>query len=138
VRAELGLVKRGLTYARDVVNRYPVLSSRSPLENGCLWPVSVDWVERWDEGMSSADSEFAFVVAEDQQECRWVYHPDRFGEPEIARRSFEFSTLLEGIVANPEARLSELPLLADAESEQLVIAFRGFSLMDPTCWEVTR
>jgi non-ribosomal peptide synthetase component F len=34
-----------------------------------------------------------------------------------------FQTLLEGIVANPDSPLSELPLLSDAERQQLLVAW---------------
>ena len=32
-----------------------------------------------------------------------------------------FQTLLEGIVANPEQRISELPLLTESERHQLLV-----------------
>ena len=32
-----------------------------------------------------------------------------------------YKTLLEGIVANPEQRISELPLLTEAEKHQLLV-----------------
>jgi len=36
-------------------------------------------------------------------------------------KSHEFCTLLEGIIVNPDARISELPLLTPAEREQLLV-----------------
>jgi amino acid adenylation domain-containing protein len=54
-----------------------------------------------------------------------TYATDLFEAETIARLIGHFQTLLEGIVARPEARLSELPLLTDSELRQL-------SLPDPS------
>nr|QEO74683.1 AMP-dependent synthetase and ligase [uncultured bacterium] len=48
-----------------------------------------------------------------------LYNTDLFEKSMIARMMRHFETLLEGIAANPEARLSELPLLTREEQEQL-------------------
>ena len=47
-----------------------------------------------------------------------IYNTDLFEKSTIARMMRHFETLLEGIAANPEARLSELPLLTREEQEQ--------------------
>jgi amino acid adenylation domain-containing protein len=47
-----------------------------------------------------------------------IYNADLFEQSTIARMLRHFETLLEGIAANPEARLSELPLLIKEEQEQ--------------------
>ncbi|MBE9178017.1 amino acid adenylation domain-containing protein [Oculatella sp. LEGE 06141] len=49
------------------------------------------------------------------------YSTDLFDRDRINRLVLHFQTLLEGIVANPDARLSELPLLTPAEQQQLVV-----------------
>ncbi|HEY9832541.1 MAG TPA: amino acid adenylation domain-containing protein [Stenomitos sp.] len=49
------------------------------------------------------------------------YSTDIFDEVTIARMAGHFQILLEGIVANPAQRLSELPLLTEAERHQLLI-----------------
>ncbi len=49
------------------------------------------------------------------------YSTDLFESSTIARMVVHFQTLLEGIVANPQARLSELPLLTAAERRQLLV-----------------
>ncbi|MGE0127970.1 MAG: amino acid adenylation domain-containing protein [Blastocatellales bacterium] len=45
----------------------------------------------------------------------------RFEAAAIRRMQTSFQTLLEGILANPEQRLSDLPMLAEAERRELVI-----------------
>jgi amino acid adenylation domain-containing protein len=49
------------------------------------------------------------------------YNVDLFDGPTIARMLGHFQTLLEGIVSNPDGRLSELPLLTQAERQQLLV-----------------
>ncbi|MEH2199893.1 non-ribosomal peptide synthetase [Nostoc sp.] len=48
------------------------------------------------------------------------YNLDLFEEATITRMVGHFITLLEGIVANPEERISQLPLLTQSEQHQLV------------------
>jgi len=48
------------------------------------------------------------------------YNADLFDDSTIERLARHFALLLEGAVADPERRLSELPLLTDAERRQLV------------------
>jgi aspartate racemase len=50
-----------------------------------------------------------------------VYNTDLFEAATIERLLAAFRTLLEGIVADPERRLSDLPLLTEAERRQLLV-----------------
>lgn len=47
------------------------------------------------------------------------YSTDLFDRDRIARLIGHFQTILEGIVANPDTRLSDLPLLTPAERQQI-------------------
>jgi non-ribosomal peptide synthetase component F len=49
------------------------------------------------------------------------YSSELFDASSIARMVGHFDTLLQGIVAKPESRLSELPLLTEGERHQLLI-----------------
>jgi aspartate racemase len=49
------------------------------------------------------------------------YNTDLFATATIKRMLGHFGTLLEGIVSNPQARVSELPILTDAEKHQLLM-----------------
>src|SRR5207245_2422377 len=49
------------------------------------------------------------------------YNVDLFDAGTIERMLGQFRTLLEGIVADPEQRLSELPLLTEAERQQVLV-----------------
>jgi amino acid adenylation domain-containing protein len=49
------------------------------------------------------------------------YNTDLFNDTTISRMLGHFHTLLQGIVANPEQRLSDLPILTEAERQQLLV-----------------
>jgi surfactin family lipopeptide synthetase A len=63
---------------------------------------------------------------------RFEYSSDLFDAATIARMVGHWQTLLEGIVANPERRLSELPLLTEAESHQLLVEWNATQTEYPT------
>jgi amino acid adenylation domain-containing protein len=49
------------------------------------------------------------------------YDADLFESATITRQFGHFQTLLKGIVANPKQRISELPILTDAETHRLLV-----------------
>lgn len=51
----------------------------------------------------------------------WEYSTDLFDANTIERMTGHFVTLLEGIVANPEERISQLPMLTKIERQQLLV-----------------
>ncbi|HEX6292500.1 MAG TPA: amino acid adenylation domain-containing protein [Herpetosiphonaceae bacterium] len=51
----------------------------------------------------------------------FVYTTDLFDRPTIERILAHFVTLLEGVVAEPEMRITHLPLLTGAERQQMLI-----------------
>lgn len=53
------------------------------------------------------------------------YNCDLFEEGTITRMMGHFVTLLEGIVANPEERISQLPLLTQPEQKQLLVEWNN-------------
>jgi amino acid adenylation domain-containing protein len=53
------------------------------------------------------------------------YNTDLFNAPTISRMCGCFRTLLQGIVANPEQRLSDLPILTEAERAQLLVEWNN-------------
>ncbi|MGH7824892.1 MAG: amino acid adenylation domain-containing protein [Candidatus Binatia bacterium] len=82
-------------------------------------------------GLSVEDSEFdtgiaRFDIALDIIEkseglsCLFRYNVDLFDQSTISRMGDHFSTLLEGIAADPEQRISDLAILTPAEKRQLL------------------
>ncbi|MEG4395134.1 non-ribosomal peptide synthetase/type I polyketide synthase [Microcoleus sp. BROC3] len=55
----------------------------------------------------------------------WEYNTDLFDAATIARMARHFQTLLEGIVTNPQQKISSLPLLSEAERYQLLVEWNN-------------
>jgi amino acid adenylation domain-containing protein len=55
--------------------------------------------------------------------ARFEYDTDLFDAETVARMAEHFRVLLEGIVANPEHRIAELPMLSEIERQQLLHEF---------------
>ena len=53
------------------------------------------------------------------------YKTDLFDGSTIERMAGHFQTLLEGIVANPDQRIAELPILIEAEKRQLLVEWNA-------------
>ncbi|MBE8988711.1 hypothetical protein IQ275_16285 [Nostoc sp. LEGE 12450] len=51
----------------------------------------------------------------------WEYNTDLFYSITIERMTAHFVILLESIVANPQERISQLPILTVSEQQQLLI-----------------
>ncbi|KUI38295.1 non-ribosomal peptide synthetase [Mycobacterium sp. GA-2829] len=71
-------------------------------------------------GQGGAPDELMMLMGERDGElvCALQYNTDLFDAATIERIAGHFRTLLAGIVADPAARLSELPLLTDAERRE--------------------
>lgn len=63
--------------------------------------------------------------------CRFEYSTDLFDASTISRMAGHWQTLLEGIVADPELHLSELPLLSEAEGHQLRVEWNDTAMNYP-------
>ncbi|MEC4813807.1 MAG: amino acid adenylation domain-containing protein, partial [Scytonema sp. PMC 1069.18] len=55
----------------------------------------------------------------------WEYSTDLFDDATITRMIGHFQTLLEGIVANPNQNISQLPLLTSTEQHQLLVEWNN-------------
>nr|NCR85419.1 amino acid adenylation domain-containing protein [Microcystis aeruginosa K13-05] len=55
----------------------------------------------------------------------WEYNTDLFDKSTIERLSGHFVNLLTGIIANPEQAISQLPLLTESETNQLLIEWNN-------------
>ncbi|BAZ47499.1 amino acid adenylation [Nostoc sp. NIES-4103] len=64
-------------------------------------------------------------------ESWFKYSTDLFDEATIARMMGHFQTLLEGIVANPQANISELPILTEAERHQVLVEWNDTKINYP-------
>jgi amino acid adenylation domain-containing protein len=71
--------------------------------------------------------ELSFQVTETEEGLNevWEYNTGLFDASTIERMTTHFHTLLEGIVVNPEQRLSDLPLLTEPERQQLLVQWNS-------------
>ncbi len=76
---------------------------------------------RIDNGTSKFDLTLYLGECEDALHAAMEYNTDLFEAETIRRMLGHYQTLLEGIVANPDQRLSDLPLLTEAERHQLLV-----------------
>ena len=53
-------------------------------------------------------------------QVHWEYNTDLFDEATIARMQGHYRCVLESLLSNPQAKISELPLLTPKEAEELV------------------
>ncbi|MEH2159122.1 amino acid adenylation domain-containing protein [Nostoc sp.] len=60
-----------------------------------------------------------------------IYSTDLFDDATISRMLGHFQTLLEGIVANPEERIAQLPLLSESELYNLLVQWNNTQLDYP-------
>ncbi|MEM7727210.1 MAG: amino acid adenylation domain-containing protein, partial [Cyanobacteria bacterium P01_A01_bin.45] len=71
------------------------------------------------------DLEVNFWETDRGLEGVWFYNTDLFNSSTINRIAQHFQTLLKAIVANPQQRISELPLLSPAERQQLLVEWNS-------------
>ncbi|MEJ2379268.1 MAG: condensation domain-containing protein, partial [Pseudolabrys sp.] len=76
-------------------------------------------------GVSSATSKFDLTMSVSEEtdglKAQIEYSTDLFDADTIRRMLGHYQILLQGIAANPEARIAELPLLTEAERHQLLL-----------------
>jgi amino acid adenylation domain-containing protein len=81
------------------------------------------WVLENNEG--KFDLALLLKQIDDRLEGKWLFNTDLFDISTIERMSGHFQILLEGIVADPEQSISELPLLTEKEQRQLLFEWNN-------------
>lgn len=74
-----------------------------------------------DTGTAKFDLTFTIVKSGSNFDCCAEYNSDLFDATTVRRMLGHYETLLEAVAANPEQRLSDLPLLTRREREQLLV-----------------
>jgi amino acid adenylation domain-containing protein len=78
-------------------------------------------------GTAKFDISFLFVESPKGLQGRLEYNADLFDQATVERMLEHYRVLLEGAVANPQLRLSELPLLGADELQRVVVGFNNTS-----------
>jgi len=81
-------------------------------------------VAPFDAGVTHSKFDLAVFVSAKEEElgAYWVYSTELFEEATVRRMTGHFEKLLRSIVAQPDARISGLAFLTQAEQEQLQLA----------------
>src|SRR6267378_1323072 len=92
------------------------------------------YVEKVPVKISSAKDDLLLeiVVLEGTLQCNFVYAKSLFERSTIERMARHYETLLEGVVANPMARVGELPLLTQPEREQILVEWNDTEVDYPS------
>jgi amino acid adenylation domain-containing protein len=109
---------------RDM-SRNPLFQVAFALQNAPMQDLDLRGLNMTALEVGSNASRFDLEVHLWQGEDEWlggyiVYSTDLFVEASMARLHAHYVRLLEGVAANPEARISELPLLTESEQRQLL------------------
>ena len=78
-----------------------------------------------DTGTAKFDLSLYLDLANDTLRGRWEFNTDLFDRSTIERMNAHWQNLLDGMVADPDRRISELPLLSDAETHQLLVEWNN-------------
>mgnify|MGYP002778537453 CR=1 FL=1 len=109
---------------RDL-SRHPLFSVAIALQNTPITALELPELAlsqfEFDSGTSRLDLEFHLWQTPAGLQGQIIYSTDLFDRSTIVRMLGHFQTLLEGIVADPEQRLADLPILTAAERQQLLV-----------------
>lgn len=89
-------------------------------------------IEEVDSGTSLFDLTLSLWEAPDGLKGWFEYSTDLFERDTMARMGGHYRTLLEAIAADPDRRLSQLPLLTPGERQQLLVAWNDTAAEPPS------
>ena len=119
---------------RDLT-RNPIFQVMLAHHNAPITSVELPWLTLTveDQQTTSARFDLELHVWEEPQRLKWllVYNTDLFYESSIRRLVANFQTLLNGIAADPDRRISCLPILSEEEERQLLIEFNRTAYDQP-------
>src|ERR1051325_6406654 len=95
------------------------------LENAPLPEIDMDGLKLRPEALTSDTAKFdlalGIVETDEGLTADWQYRTELFAATTIERMAAHFETLLESIVAEPDARIADLSLLTGSERRQLLV-----------------
>jgi len=119
---------------RDL-SRQPIFQVLFALQNVPRETLQLPGLELRRAGGGRPTAKFDLALSVHEREGRleghFEYATDLFDAATIERLAGHLKTLLEGIVTNPDARLSELPLLSEAERHRLLTEWNDTAAVYP-------
>jgi len=125
VQGQVQLAKKRKTYARDIMARYPALRAKANLQGPYLPSICVERVEALHDYKAPHGSELTLVIQEDGGACLWIYNAGVLDEESVVEMQQGFTSFLQGIVSDPQQRISDLPLLTEAEQHRLLVEWNA-------------
>ena len=125
---QLTLIRRGRSYARDIVVRYPALRDLPELHDARPWPVVVElpsFPAAQESEPGDQGRELTLQIAHDGARCRWIYDTSALPSEQVEQIAEQFLILLRGIIARPSQPIAELPLLPETERQQLLVGWNS-------------
>ena len=110
--------ERNLSYPPIVQVTFQVRNY--PLEDTRLDGLQVEELD-FDPGVAQFDLSLEVTEKSRSLFCKLIYNRDIFDRETITRMAGHFQTLLNGIAAEPDTRISRIPMLTSAERNQLLV-----------------
>ncbi|HEY0736083.1 MAG TPA: amino acid adenylation domain-containing protein, partial [Herpetosiphonaceae bacterium] len=115
---------------RDV-SRSPLFQIMFVLQNTPIAPLAVPGLQiepiAVDTGTAKFDLTLTVEAGSGSLTAAFEYNTDLFADSTIGRLASHFVALLAGCVADPEQRISALPLLLPAEQQQMLVSWNATS-----------
>ena len=128
VRKQMEAVRQQRSYSRDVLARYPVLRSAGDQPRKVILPITVEWLEDFEE---VPVSDFTFLISTKRAECHWVFNSQIHHTSNMTRMLGQFKVMLQDIIKNPDKCIAELSVLTDEECQRLLVEFNDTTLNYP-------
>jgi non-ribosomal peptide synthetase component F/methionyl-tRNA formyltransferase len=120
-RAELAIVRRRGSFARDAISRDPVLRGRSDLAGGAICTVGISQVGRIEDADPLPGTELTIAVSADGTRCRWIHDVSRGGENAMETLLEQFENFVTCIYDNGLRPLREIALLHPDERDKVLV-----------------
>ncbi len=125
VQAELKELRRRVGYATDAVARTPELRTLAHTADPRVLPVAVLIVDDLTQAQAQPGSELTIALQRDGSRARWVFDASKLATATVAQLQQQFNALLAASDADASRALAELPLLDDAQREQVLVAWNA-------------
>ncbi|MDJ0580938.1 non-ribosomal peptide synthetase [Crocosphaera sp.] len=102
----------------------------APTEELKLPELTVSTIEV-DRGIAKFDLSLFVIETEQGLKVNWEYNTDLFERKTITRMMGHFQVLLEAMVANPQEKVSKLPLLTEREEYKLLVEWNNTAVEYP-------
>ncbi|AOX00349.1 hypothetical protein BJP34_13585 [Moorena producens PAL-8-15-08-1] len=125
VKQEFNRAKCRQTFHRDIVSRYPQLTTLQHFSIEQHLPIAVHLTETLADypintSIINDHQKFVLVIAQNGS-CACFYNNKNYSDLAIENLWRSFTVFLEGIVANPQQQIYQLPLLTERERNQLLV-----------------